>query len=240
MPELDLGLLVAAWLTGLVGGSGHCLGMCGGIVGALGMRSRSGARGVATSITVQLGRVAGYASGGALVGLVGSTLAAGLLGSQAAIVMRAIAAVVIVLVGLQLASGIRFLRPIERFGGLVWMRLAPLLGGLLPPRDPGRGFVAGMLWSLLPCGLVYAQLSIAATSGSALAGAATMACFGVGTIVGLGALGTLLHLAGLSRLPRRAGGALIVLFGVWMLLPAVLAMPHGSAHDAHATATVRR
>jgi sulfite exporter TauE/SafE len=101
----------------------------------------------------------------------------------------------------------------------VWRRLAPLLKPLLPPRDPLRALAVGALWGWLPCGLVYAQLSVAAAAGGALRGALAMAVFGLGTSVGLTALSALLQSLGLARLPRQAAGMLLVLFGVALLLP---------------------
>ncbi len=46
-------------------------------------------------------------------------------------------------------------------------------------------FLAGMLWGLLPCGLVFMALIPAATSGNALQGALNMMVFGVATLPGL-------------------------------------------------------
>jgi hypothetical protein len=88
----------------------------------------------------------------------------------------------------------------------------------------------GALWGWLPCGLVYAQLSVAAASGGPIHGALLMAAFGGGTIVSLSMLGAVLQALGLARLPRRASGALLVLFGAWMLLPLA------GSHAPHAAA----
>ncbi len=86
------------------------------------------------------------------------------------------------------------------------------------------------MWGWLPCGLVYAQLSVAATAGGALQGALVMALFGLGTSVGLTALSALLQSLGLARLPRQASGVLLVLFGVAMLLPLLQAAGHHHFH----------
>jgi sulfite exporter TauE/SafE len=85
MTDLHPGLLLAAWLAGLAGGSGHCLGMCGGIVGMLGIRQRAGAAGYATLLTAHLGRVGGYALAGGFVGLLGSSIAGAALGTVLAL-----------------------------------------------------------------------------------------------------------------------------------------------------------
>jgi len=65
----------AALVAGLAG-SGHCLAMCGGIAGALAMRSRdagTGAR-IGTALAYNLSRITSYAVAGTIAGFLGSTL----------------------------------------------------------------------------------------------------------------------------------------------------------------------
>jgi hypothetical protein len=234
MIDVAPGLLVAAWLTGLAGGSGHCLGMCGGIVGMLGVRQTPGIRGFATLLAAHAGRIGGYALAGAAVGFAGAAAAGGVLGMQGLAALRIAAGVLVILIGLQLLLARPLLRGLERAGAKVWRLVAPLVRGLLPPRTPSRAVLVGALWGFLPCGLVYAQLSVAAASGGASNGALVMVAFGLGTSASLSVVSTLLHSLGLGRLPRQASGALLLAFGVWMLLP--LAMPHVPdviAHSAH-------
>ena len=230
MPELDATLLLAAWLTGLAGSGGHCLGMCGGIVGALGVRQRPGLAGFAVLLAAHLGRIFSYSAAGALAGLLGAAAVTTLFGANGLVVLRLGAALLIGAIGVQLLLGRALLAPLERAGAVVWRRLAPLLKPLLPPRDPLRALAVGALWGWLPCGLVYAQLSVAATAGSALQGALAMASFGLGTSVGLTVLSALLQSLGLARLPRQASGALLVLFGVALLLPLFATGGHHHLH----------
>lgn len=232
MPELDAALLLAAWLTGLAGSGGHCLGMCGGIVGALGVRQRPGFAGFAVVSAAHLGRVLSYTIAGAIAGLVGATAITTLFGAPGLVVLRVVAAVLVGVIGLQLLLGRALLASLERGGAFVWRRLAPLLKPLLPPRDPLRALAVGALWGWLPCGLVYAQLSVAAAAGGALAGGLVMALFGLGTSVGLTALSALLQSLGLARLPRQAAGVLLVLFGVAIVIP-LFAAGGGHHHLAH-------
>ena len=46
---------------------------------------------------------------------------------------------------------------------------------------PGARLVIGALWALLPCGLLYSALLVAALAGDPVSGAATMALFAVGS-----------------------------------------------------------
>jgi hypothetical protein len=230
MADLDAALLLAAWLTGLAGSGGHCLGMCGGIVGALGIGQRPGLAGFAVLSAAHAGRVLSYSAAGALAGLIGATAVTTVFGAHGLVVLRIAAAVLIGAIGVQLLLGRALLAPLERAGAVVWRRLAPLLKPLLPPRDPLRALAVGALWGWLPCGLVYAQLSVAATAGGALQGGLVMAVFGLGTSVGLTALAALLQSLGLARLPRQASGALLVLFGVALLLPLLATGAHHHVH----------
>lgn len=236
MSELDVGLLVAAWLTGLAGSGGHCLGMCGGIVGALGVRAGQGSKGFGVLAAAHLGRVLGYVAAGAFVGFLGAAVFGALLGSTGAAALRLCAALLIAATGLQLVLGRPLLGALEKGGARFWRRLVPLARSLLPPRDAAHALAVGALWGFLPCGLVYAQLAVAAASGGAWAGGAVMAAFGLGTSVGLSALSALLQSLGLARLPRRAAGALLVLFAVAMVVPILppllsTTVPAGHVHS---------
>jgi sulfite exporter TauE/SafE len=64
---------------------------------------------------------------------------------------------------------------VEQAGRAVWDRVGPRV------RAPGGVMVAGFLWALMPCGLLYSALLVAALSGSPLRGAVSMALFGLGT-----------------------------------------------------------
>jgi sulfite exporter TauE/SafE len=203
--------------------------MCGGIVGMLGIRQRAGAAGYATLLTAHLGRVGGYALAGGFVGFLGSSLAGAALGTQGLIALRGAAAVLVLLLGMQLLLGQPLLSGLERQGAKLWRPLAPLVRSWLPPRTPLHALAVGALWGFLPCGLVYAELAVAAASGSALGGALVMASFGLGTVLALSVVSTLLHSLGLGRLPRQASGALLLVFGLWTAAPLFPSFTHDSA-----------
>lgn len=219
MSELDAGLIFAAWLTGLAGGSGHCLGMCGGIVGALGVRQRAGLLGTSILLAAHAGRVIGYAIIGTITGFFGATIVGAIAGSGATTVLRSVAAALVLLIGLQLLLGRPLLTQLDRGGARIWRLLTPTFRRLLPPRDPLHGLLVGVLWGWLPCGLVYAQLAVAATSGSAASGALLMIAFGIGTSVSLSLVSVLLQSLGLGRLPRQASGVMLIVFALWVVLP---------------------
>src|SRR5437868_317048 len=53
------------------------------------------------------------------------------------------------------------------------------------PARRGRVFGAGLLWTFMPCGLLYSALLVASLAGGVLQGAAAMAAFAAGSAVSL-------------------------------------------------------
>lgn len=203
-------LLVPAFSMGLFGGM-HCVAMCGSASSVL--CARKGAY----TLSFNLGRAAGYVLLGAAAGAVGSwTVGHGIDGLRFA--FRALAATTMLLVGLHLAGLPSFIGLFERAGAPLWRRVAPITQRLLPLRTAWHATAAGMLWSLMPCGLLYAALATSASAYSALDGAATMAAFAAGTLpvmLGVGALSS--RLAPLLRKGklRAFAGMVVLAFGVW-------------------------
>lgn len=222
---IDPVLLLAALLTGLAG-AGHCFGMCGGIAGAL-SQARPGGQASPWHINAaySAGRITTYALLGLLVGGSAALLAPADMG-VALLVARLLTACALLLVALHLLGISRWLSFLERIGGRAWRKLTPLVRRLLPATTMPRAFGVGLCWGLLPCGLVYGGLLYAATSGSGLAGAAVMACFGIGTLPAVLALG-----AAAGALARRAAGlrlasgGLLLTYGIWTLISTLLAWP---------------
>ncbi len=206
---LDLSVV---FLIGLLG-SAHCVGMCGGFVVALG---HAGGRGDihGRQAAYFLGKTLTYTAVGALAGLAGDAVGIALSGFQGLLTLG----LGFVLVGVGLAAcGVLRVRP---GAGRLTARVAASLGGAvrrLVARGGWRGLVGlGALNGLLPCGLVYAMLAKAATTGSALGGALTLAVFGLATVPALYATG----LAGAWLPPprrlalQRLGGAFVVALGL--------------------------
>lgn len=216
MAELPA-LLLSALLLGMLGG-GHCIGMCGGLMGALTLAipPEQRQRRLRLLLAYNLGRIASYALAGLLLGGAGWALASG----PAASVLRAIAGSLLVVMGLYLAGWWSGLTRIESLGRLLWRRLEPLARRLLPVGNARRALLLGAIWGWLPCGLVYSTLLWAASQGDALRSAVLMLAFGLGTLPVL--LATGLAAERLTALLRRrgiriAGGLLVILFGLWTL-----------------------
>lgn len=223
------GSLAAAFLVGLLGGV-HCIGMCGGIVGTLTAGLPADTRASLTRIfPYQLayngGRIAGYTLAGALMGALGTLMVEVIPLHYAQRALYAIAAVVMILLGLYLGGWWRALARLERAGGVLWRRLEPLGRRLLPIRHPVQAMGLGFVWAWLPCGLVYSVLIWSVSSGNALQGALLMLAFGLGTLPNLLTMGMLAGAA--ARISGRAwvrqvAGGLVIGFGLyalWQLSP---------------------
>ena len=221
--------LLIAFVTGLISSFGHCLGMCGGLVAIYSARQAAAvtANGERPSVVnragnlmpLHLGRILTYTVLGAIVGLAGSLLdqASGVVGWQG--FFSIFVGIAMVIVALSLMG---VLPPIE-------VALASLSGGASPmkkmrglfgQRNIWATMALGILWGLLPCGLVFAMLVMAAGAQSALGGALTMFVFGLGTIptlIGFGLATDLLSPQLRGRLQFLAA-LLILLFAVQTIL----------------------
>jgi sulfite exporter TauE/SafE len=211
-------LLPAAFLAGFFG-STHCIGMCGAIVVLFEQQ-------VAGSFSRRLayngGRLGFYALLGAVAGAGGAVLTKVGGMNYGLLILRIIAGVLVIAIGLQLAFNWSPTRFLESAGAVIWQRLSPLARHVLPMSTLPRALGAGFLWGALPCGLVYSSVAIAATSGNALDGAMVMLAFWAGTLPALlvaGASAERLNRLRTNALFRRIAGLAVVVIGVFALMP---------------------
>ncbi|MCG8392733.1 MAG: sulfite exporter TauE/SafE family protein [Pseudomonadales bacterium] len=186
-------LLVSAALVASAG-SIHCIGMCGGISSALTFSipeaRRQGKSLWGWQCLFGAGRVTTYVILGALAGLLGGALLDRLPGPSMAVGLTLSGVLMLLLSGYLLGRG-NLLKRLEGLGKKLWRRLQPLTRRLLPVDHPGKALLLGGLWGLLPCGLIYTALALAATAGSALSGALIMLVFGVITIIPVATTGVI-------------------------------------------------
>ncbi len=201
----------------------HCAAMCGPVVAALhvaGPRTHGAAGSMSRQLAFNAGRVLSYTAAGAALGLLGVFAADALTEWRGWLVLRTVAALLMVGAGLYIAGWWRGLVWLEHLGA----RLTRALQGRLPrPRAPRRArdaLALGLAWGGIPCGLVYTALVWSLAAGDALAGALFMFCFGLGTlpaVLGAG-WGASRLLPLLARAPvRHATGAFVALAGLWVL-----------------------
>ena len=167
-------------------------------------------------LAYNLGRILSYAAAGLLLGLAGWAVANG----PAAQLLRVVAALLLIAMGLYLAGWWSGLTRIEALGRGLWRHVQPVATRLLPISSLPRALLLGALWGWLPCGLVYSTLLWAASQGNALHSAALMLAFGVGTwpvLLATGLAAQQVNAVLRRRSVRVAGGLLVMLFGLWTL-----------------------
>lgn len=211
-----ISLASTALLMGLVGGP-HCVAMCG--AACVGLGQAAGARKNQAIFTFQVGRVLGYAALGALAAA--SMQGLGWLTVQSAALrpVWSLLHVAALVLGLLLLFKAEQPLWLERVGRGIWQR-ARAFG----QRSGSAPLLLGMLWALLPCGLLYSALLVAALAGSVATGAIVMALFALGTSVSMVA-GPWLWLrlrgdaafGGHGSLGVRVAGAALALSAAWAL-----------------------
>ncbi|KIH76363.1 hypothetical protein GFER_12015 [Geoalkalibacter ferrihydriticus DSM 17813] len=208
-----------ALVTGLLG-SGHCIGMCGGIIAALSLSVRQGGAGLWFQLAYHLGRLTTY-------GVMGATL--GWVGSMVVYTEGFQAASRVILIGadlLLIAAGLAT-------AGLAGRRSPLEIEGMVPTRLIGKAVIRlrrwppalaalplGLAFGLLPCGLVYAVALTAAQSADPGRGALLMLAFGLGTVPALMLVGAAAAWLGQRgrRWMMRAAGLTVALMGLYQLL----------------------
>lgn len=176
----------AVFLGGFLG-SAHCVGMCGGLAALVGVSPCSTRSAVGRQLIYSLGRIFTYAFLGTVAGFCGARF----LGTSGD------------LAGVQrwFSIGAGVLMMLIGISTLGWMRLRFALPGGVERTfvsifrqflaGPGRFavFLSGVLNGFLPCGLVYAFLTMALSSGGCLRGGLLMAVFGAGTVPAMTVVG---------------------------------------------------
>lgn len=233
--------MLVAFVLGLMGSLGHCVGMCSGVAVLLSrQRAASGWR----VLVVHAGRVITYGLLGLATGVLGQAVllvlsycspAAGgnilnqtvatLLPNLGRLLQGILAVTVAGLAGyMALALLGRVPSPelyLVKLTGR-WGRVMRSLTGRRAGGNFWSAFLLGLMWGLLPCGLVLTALLAAAATTSAWQGAVTMLAFGLGTwpaLLGTG-LVTRFNPVPATAMPwsRQMAAIVVLLFGSQMAL----------------------
>lgn len=220
--------LIWGLLLGL-GSSLHCSGMCGPLgCSLLLFGGRNDSRGALLTrlAAMQFGRIMSYGTLGLLFGVFGAGLQAKLDMTTMHLVMQWTAGAAIIWLGLSTAGFVpsfagmdRLARPLaERLGGV----RSRLSGG-----GPEIALLAGVVWGLTPCAMVYAALFNSLLTGNPGDGMLLMLAFGLGTVpaVVLSTLALVKARRMAHRPGRKAAGALMIAAGMLALLLTVPGSP---------------
>lgn len=235
------GLLFTAFLMGL-GGIPHCAAMCGAACAAAFPRGLPAAS--------WLGRLLGYALLGAVAAV--SAGAISRWGREVAMLkpLWVMAQVVVVMLGANLLFTGRMPAVLDGAGRAAYdslrARWRVSSDGLSAPR---RGvwrlawpMLGGMAWALLPCGLLYAALMVAALAPGAWGGALVMLAFAVPSSMGVWAAPWVLRKLSAWRKPGGQGamGAIAARPTAATTVPVIWLRPSAAeacstvGHDANA------
>ncbi|OGQ85720.1 MAG: hypothetical protein A2289_13435 [Deltaproteobacteria bacterium RIFOXYA12_FULL_58_15] len=208
--------LFGFFTLGLLGGFGHCVGMCGPFVLYVSRRFGPLGSGRSNLFLHQglygAGRVITYTGLGAVVGALGGAvdLAADMLGIQR--VAAALAGGLLIVYAL--ASLLQLVPRLAVGGGPLFARVA----GVIRKRAPGNALLTGILLGFLPCGLLYVAVIAAAARGGAVAGGLALLVFGVGTMPAMLTLSVVDELLARHRaMINRLSMVFILIMGVWFL-----------------------
>ncbi len=171
-------LAITALVMGLAGGP-HCIAMCGAACAGFGQAA--GERRTQAMWSFQLGRVLGYSALGALAAATVQGL--GWLTTQSAALrpVWTMLHVAAFLLGVLLLVQARQPLWLDTAASRLWARVRAFnqRWGMAAPA------IVGVLWALMPCGLLYSALMVAALSSQVWQGAVVMALFALGSSVSL-------------------------------------------------------
>jgi len=226
--------LTSAFLLGFFS-TMHCIGMCGGIIGALSLSlpleiRNSKPRLFTFVLSYNVGRIASYSIAGLIAGAVGTSVLQSTGFDQGHAVLRIIGVAMMVAIGLYLTGWLPQIASIEKIGIPVWKRLEPIGRKLVPVASIPKALAYGLIWGWLPCGLVYFVLIWALTAGNAINGALTMLAFGLGTLPTLitaGFMTSWITRFAHSTRARQVVGLLIIVMAIGSLL---IPMEHQHHH----------
>ncbi|PIE42010.1 MAG: hypothetical protein CSA49_00790 [Gammaproteobacteria bacterium] len=218
--------VISAFAIGFLG-SLHCVGMCGGISGALAAALKPTAttspmgdvsRKLAFQFMYSSGRLLSYSVAGGIAGFLGEQLTSGM--SHGMSYLRIFAGIMVILVGFYISGWWMILANLERIGAVLWKHIAPATSKLMPVDSYPKALLLGALWGWLPCGLVYSALSWSIGSGSTINGALLMLYFGIGTLpamIGVGLFANVLLDIAQSKAMRSLAGLSLMVYGGWII-----------------------
>ena len=171
-------LAITALMMGILGGP-HCIAMCGAACAGLGQAA--GERRAQALLAFQFGRLVGYALLGAVAAA--SVQGLGWLTTQSAALRPAWTLLHLAALALGLLLLFQARQPVwlDSAARGLWARIRTFNArwGRAAP------WVVGGLWALMPCGLLYSALMVAALTSRPWDGAMTMALFALGSSISL-------------------------------------------------------
>jgi len=208
---VDAGYL-GALLSGLAGGFGHCIGMCGPIVASYALHGTAPLFDrLLSTVLYNAGRITTYMLIGAVMGVAGSfvNVAGKIAGFQQ--IAAVAAGLFMIFMGLGIAGLTGKTALLEGRSG-IFMKAASYI---MLEKSRWKYFPLGALFGFIPCGLSYSIFIAAAGTGGFLPGMTLSLLFGLGTVPALLLFGAVAAYMGsrMRGLLYKAAGIVVVLMG---------------------------
>jgi sulfite exporter TauE/SafE len=215
---VETGYLLA-FTTGMIGGFGHCIGMCGPLVASYAMADAGQSKPLLDRLLPHAlynsGRITTYALVGGIMGMSGSFI--NVAGKLANIqnVVAVLAGIMMIVMGMSIAGISGSAAWIEKHNTSV-LRAAHAVTASV---SRFRYYPLGLTLGLLPCGLSYTVFISSAGTGSTVSGMLNAFLFGLGTLPALLVFGALVSSLSAKLRIRiyRLGGLIVILMGMYYL-----------------------
>ena len=196
--------MLASLLLGLLGSLGHCVGMCSAVV--ILFDRQPVFQNKFAWVLAHAGRITTYSFLGLIFGAFGQAL-------WSLDKLQAALSILFAIVALYMASAFIGLTPSpELLFSPVTQRWGRAIRAFKTASLPAS-YLLGLLWGLLPCGLVLTALVTAIASKSAVYGALNMLVFGVATVPSLFAVKWLASKSISRAWSRGLASIVMMLFG---------------------------
>jgi len=194
----------------------HCITMCGGLCGLF-CRSNPSTK---TILIINLGRVFTYTILGFIFAGIIQGLALSLPVAQFGFWIRTLLGLVLIILGLKIILNKTNLHSFFS-NNLIWSRAKKQLHKITQGNTNLENLLKGMLWGLIPCGLLYGVLIAAATTQNVIQGGLFMFTFGLGTLPAMFVATGMIKLWQQyiqSQYLRYGAGIFIISIGLWSIV----------------------
>ncbi len=207
--------LLSPFLIGLFS-SVHCLAMCGGLCGLF-CRNKPK---FSTILLINFGRIISYTLLGLLFAGFIQGLALTIPIGRIGFWIRSVLGLVLIFLGTRILLNKASLHSFFS-NNYLWNKAKTKLHRLNNKNSSLAHLGKGMLWGLIPCGLLYGVLIAAATTSSMLAGGLFMLAFGLGTLPSMFVAAGLMA-SWQQKLSKKSfrysAGIFIIIIGFWSLV----------------------
>lgn len=215
------------FISGLLGGFGHCMGMCGPVVAAYALNPNR--KSYLPQLLYNLGRITTYSIIGGVMGLTGSFVGVINPVENFQHIIMAVVGVLMVIMGLVVGGWIPLRMGNNKVG--CTSAVGRMVKFVTETGSAGAFFPMGLILGFIPCGLSYTAFIAAAGAGvdagsraeGFLTGMSMLFLFGLGTLPALLLLGGILSVVGQNTRLKlyRASAITMVLAGALFLYRAI-------------------